>query len=285
MSYQTLFGLDIFHDYYQDKICSDFSLEPTPACYKILKGHRLILKNKINGIQVIARFNDQGEPWIKIAEDVKFTFLLKLKNTKFVEFTDIAAQPNSNSVYLFKNQNITENKSLELGRKLEKLSNITLLQRHNVWGVVEIYHNSSLPQKNNYKITFQAKKQHWKYYLITNQDTQDNEFIIRDRDNTRSPKIIFTQKKIDKQDRVVAMIAQQFPDSQQYLFQSKNEIDDREVPRRDIQLIKKETKMQEKEEKTRQKRRKTQSSTVWIEHLPNPPDSSATKIINLLQKN
>ena len=80
MSYKKLFGLDIFHDYYQDKICSDFYLEPTPACQKILRGHRLILKNKVNGIQVIARFNSQGEPWIQLAENIKFTFVLKLKN-------------------------------------------------------------------------------------------------------------------------------------------------------------------------------------------------------------
>lgn len=285
MSYQKLFSLDIFHDYYQDKICSDFSLKPTPDCEKILKGHRLILKNRINGIQVIARFNNRGEPWIKIAEDLNFTFILKLKNTNFIDFTDTVSPLKNNSVYLFSNQNIKQDKTLELNQKSENLANFSFSVEHCVWGIVEIYNNVSFLKNSNYKITFQAKKQHWKYYLITNQDTQDNEFIIRDWDNARSPRIIFTQKKIDKQDRVVAMIAQQFPDSQQYLFQSKNEIDNREVPRRDIQLIKKETKMQEKEEKTRQKRRKTQSSTIWIEHLPNPPNSSATQIINLLQKN
>lgn len=267
MSYQKLFGLDIFHSFYQDKICPDFYLEPTPACEKILKGHRLVLKNQINGIQIIARLNEEGEPWIQIAEDVKFSFFLKLINTNFVTFTDVV-QPNSNSIYLFKNQNITGNKSLELGRKLEKLSNITLPQMHSVWGVVEIYHNPSFSKKSNYKITFEAKKQHWKYYLVTNKNTQADEFEIKDTEQARLPKITFAQREIEQQDRVVAMIAEQFPDSQQYLFQSETEIGEQEVPRRNIQLLKK---------------AETQSSkTVWIEHLPNPPNSSATKIINLL---
>lgn len=273
MSYKKLFSLDIFHDYYQDKICSDFTFEPTPTCQKILRGHRLILKNKVNGIQVIARFNSQGEPWIQLAEDVKFTFVLKLKNANFVEFTDIVAQPNSNSVYLFKNQiknqNITGNESLELGRKLEGLSNITLSQRHRAWGVVTIQHNAS--QKSSYKISFQAKKQHWKYYLVTNKDTPADEFEIKDQEQRRSPRISFTHREIEQQDRVATMIAQQFPDSQLYLFQSETEIGDQEVPRRNIQLLK--------------KVENQSSKTVWIEHLPNPPNSSATKIINLLQKN
>lgn len=271
MSYQKLFGVEIFHDFYQDKICSDFTLAPTPACDKILKGYRLILKNKINGIQIIARFNDQEEPWIQIAENVKFTFVLKLKNANFVEFTDLAAQPNSSSIYLFKNQNTTGNKALELGRKLQEHSKFALSGGYGVWGIVEINYNSSLTQKDNYKITFKAKKQHWKYYLVTNENIQGNEFEIKDRESTRSPKINFTLREIEQQDRVVAMIAQQFPDSQQYLFQSETEIDEQEVPRRNIQLL---------------KRAETENSkTVWIEHLPNPPNSSAIKIINLLQKN
>lgn len=271
MSYQKLFGVEIFHDYYQDKICSDFTLEPTPACEKIIKGHRLILKNKINGIQVIARFNEGGEPWIQIAENVKFTFVLKLKNANFVEFTELAAQPNSSSIYLFKNQNTIGNEALELGRKLQEHSKFALSGGYGVWGIVEINYNSSFPQKDNYKITFKAKKQHWKYYLVTNKNIQGNEFDIEDREEARSPKISFAQREIDQQDRVATMIAQQFPDSQPYLFQSETEIGEQEVPRRNIQLLKKEA--------------NNSSNTVWIEHLPNPPNSSATKIINLLQKN
>lgn len=270
MSYQKLFSLDIFHDYYQDEICSDFDIEPTSACERIIKGHRLILKKEANGIQVIADFNEQGEPEIQLAKNVKFTFILKLNNPNFIGFTDMVAQPNSDSFYLFKNQNITSNKPLELGRKLENVYNISLPRMYGVWGVVEIYNNASFSQNNNYTITFQSKKQHWKYYLVTNKDTPGNELEIKDQEPMRSPKISFAQREIEQEDRVVAMIAQQFPDSQQYLFQSETEIGEQEVPRRNIQLLKKvETE---------------NSKTVWIEHLPNPPNSSAIKIINLLTK-
>ena len=291
MSYRKLFGLDIFHDYYQDRICPDFSIEPTPACEKIIKDHRLILKKKLNGIQVIARFNSEGKPWIQLAESLKFTFVLKLNNIKFIDFTDIALQPNNNSVYLFSNQNTKTSESSELEQKVEEVSRVSLSQKHNVWGVVEIYNNASFPRNSNYKIVFRAKQQYWKYYLIANKDTQADEFEIKDQEQTRSPKISFVPREIDEQDPVVAMITQQFPVSQQYLFQSKNKISDREVPRKNIQLLKKEIEILETPEKKQRKRRNEQkrrniqpSSMVWIEHLPNPPNGDATKIINLLKK-
>ena len=81
MSYRKLFGLDIFHDYYQDLICPNFFIEPTSACEKILKGHRLILKKKLNGIQVIARFNSERKPWIQLKKISEISLCFKVKKS------------------------------------------------------------------------------------------------------------------------------------------------------------------------------------------------------------
>lgn len=284
MSYQKLFGFDIFHDYYQDKICSDFYLEPTPACKKLLKDHRLIFKNEINGIQVISRFNSEGKPLIQLAEALKFTFVLKLKNINFVNFTDIALQLDNNSVYLFSNQNTKESESLELKPKVEIFPYSILSRKHNIWGVVEIYNNASFPQNSNYKIVFRAKRQYWKYYLITNKDTQANEFEIEDREQGQVQKLDFTPAEIDEQDRVAEIIANQFPNSQLYLFQSETEISDRELPRKNIQLLLKQSKTQKNEQIQTRKTDNKSSSVILIEHLPNPLNGDAIKVINLLKK-
>ncbi|NET44165.1 hypothetical protein [Okeania sp. SIO2B3] len=90
MNYKKLFELSILHEYYANKLCSDFILEPTIECRKILSGHRLIIKNKVNGIVIITPVNpdDENKPQIELAEDLQFTFVLKLKNPKLLNFTE-----------------------------------------------------------------------------------------------------------------------------------------------------------------------------------------------------
>ena len=90
MRYQRLFEINIFHEYYQDKVCNDLIIEPTIECRKILNGHRLILKNKSNGIEVIAAVdqNSSNKPFIKLADNLKFTFILSIRNSSFLDFTD-----------------------------------------------------------------------------------------------------------------------------------------------------------------------------------------------------
>jgi len=62
MNYQGLFELSIIHDYYHNKVCTDLNIEPTSECRKILARHRLLVKNKVNGIQVIVPVTETGKP-------------------------------------------------------------------------------------------------------------------------------------------------------------------------------------------------------------------------------
>ena len=275
MRHKQLFELSILHDYYQSRICPDFSIEPTTECSKILKGHRLIVKNKVNGIVVIAPVDSKQIPWIKLADNLQLTFILKLKNTDFIDFTDIDWEPINNNIYQFSNKfsNNEENTQIgppELVINKPELSEQKLSRGQNIFGIVNIYNNDSMPksldQESEYTITLKAKEHHWRYYLVSDSVTNGNEFLIEDQDPTRDPKIKFT--KTEKTDPVLSALNQQFPQSQQYLFESESEIACQEESRKNIQLL------------IKQSQKKGESTTL-IEHLPNPPNRNGIKVINI----
>ncbi|MEB3281954.1 MAG: hypothetical protein VKK42_23835 [Lyngbya sp.] len=277
MVYKQLFELSIFHNYYRSQVCPDLSIEPTPECRRILSGYRLILKNKVNGIVVIAPVDSENQPQIELADNLKFTFLLKLKNKTFLDFTEIDWKPVEDSIYQYSNQKNTQIGQSNLEKTKTKLLDIKLPKGKDILGIVDIYNNSSLPKVltlgSEYKITFQAKKQHWFYYLITDSVTQGDEFLIQDQDTTRETEIKFTRLKnteAEKKYPRFSALNQQYPQSQKYIFKSDSEITCQEAGIKNLQLL-------------NQKNSNGGNSTVWIEHLPNPPNHNGIYVINALK--
>ncbi|MDZ8104379.1 MAG: hypothetical protein RM338_01960 [Nostoc sp. DedQUE12a] len=277
MHYKQLFELRILHEYYRDQICPDFSIEPTSECQKILSGHRLIVKNQVNGIAVIAPVDSESKPWIELAENLQFSFILKLKNKEFIDFTEIDWKPVDNVIYQFNNKNHSNIEVSDLVTTQTKLSDRKLPRGQNIFGIVDIYNRSSISQILNqgseYKINFQAKKQQWHYYLLTDSETNGDEFLIKDKDTSRKTEIKFTRftsPEAEKADPIFSLLKQQFPQAQQYLFISDSEIACQEAGIKNIQLLKK-------------KNSESSNPTVWIEHLPNPPNYNGIQVINALK--
>lgn len=284
MFYKRLFELNIFHGYYRDKICPDLIIEPTTKCSKILSGHRLIIKNKINGIEVIAPVDSDNKPWIELTDNLHFTFILKLKNQDFIDFTDIKWNPIDNGIYQFSNDNNTQTgvvdsdvPGLEMTQTL--LCDLKLPRGQNIFGIVDIYNNSSmekiLNQGSQFKITFNAKQQKWYYYLLTDIVSNCDEFLIKikDQDNIEDTGIKFSKilnTGTEKTDPIFSILQKQFPKSQLHIFKSNNKIVCRETGVENVQLLKR-------------KNNECNTETVWIEHLPNPPNRNGIQIINALK--
>ena len=266
MYYQRLFALDIEHEYYQNKLCPDLTVEPTIECRKILNGYRLILKNKSSGIEVIAAIDSSKNLFIELADDLKFTFKIKVNDWRFIDFTTANFSPKDKTVLLFSNRNQIEqeeNSYLLESSNIELSANYTD-RRQKIFGLVEINNNSSWARATTtYKISLKSKKQKWHYYLITSLKTGDDDFAIVDKDNTREPKIEFVKTKIDPQNLISSRINQQFPNTKQYQFSSKREIACQEAGIKNIQLLK--------------------TAANWSEHLPNPPNNNGIQIINTLK--
>ncbi|MDJ0713959.1 MAG: hypothetical protein QNJ54_07040 [Prochloraceae cyanobacterium] len=240
MLYKQLFELNIFHDYYRNQVGPDLSIEPTTECIRILSGHRLIIKNKVNGILVIAAVDLEHKPLVELAENLQFTFILQLKNKDFIDFTDIDWKPLDDRIDRFSNENNTQIGVSDLEKSQTKLSEGKLPRGQNILGIVDIYNNDSMPkvlnQGSEYKITFKAKKQQWRYYLVTDRVTNGNEFLIQDTTGeTEFTRLSSTEA--EETDPIFSILNEQFPQSQQYLFKSDLEIACQEVGKKNIQLL------------------------------------------------
>lgn len=256
MHYQRLFDLNIFHEYYRDGICSDFLIEPTQLCWKLVRGHRLILKNTAQGLVVLMPVDGEQQPMFPLAENIVFTFLLKLKNSAFTSFTSL--EPDYSAIahlYTFSNQTLTKPGIVTLPPAIHSRGG------NNAFGIVEIHNNASL-KKSEFQIKFSAKTQRWKYYLIASKKGQAAPFSIQDKNS----EITFIQTEIEPRDCVVAEIQHRFPDSQPYLFQSETPIPCQEAGRQNIQLL------------------KQGQTKPWIPHLPNPPNQHGTQVINAIEE-
>ncbi|NER78564.1 MAG: hypothetical protein F6K42_03105 [Leptolyngbya sp. SIO1D8] len=287
MRYQTYFGLKLFHNYYQQQVCPNFSIKPTPDCQHRLLGYRMILKSSINGFQLLMPLKDAQQPMFPLAESEVFTFLLTLTNSAFISFTQLAPeyQPNR-SLYVFSNETLTEPGSPELtstliqratltapkanlspleARAARAIATLDLPQRSTIFGLVEIHNNGSLAadfsRSSDFRIRFVAKQQVWTYYLVANRGTPTEAFSIQDKDT----EITFAHTTPDPRDRVLTAIQDRFPNSQPILLRSATAIPCREMGKPNLQLL------------------KVGHTKPWIPHLPNPPNQQGTQVINLLE--
>ncbi|MBT9314484.1 hypothetical protein [Leptothoe spongobia] len=275
MQYQRLFCLTIFHDYYQDQICPDFTIEPTGACRKLLQGHRLLVKPMVNGLWVIVPVDSAKQPMIPLADSLTFTFLLRLNNLGLVNVTQLDADYDAiQSLYTFSNRDLTSPGTSPLSPSLVQRSDLkqaTLAKDINpsgsdkVFGIVEIHNNDSLStdpwQTSEFQIRFPVKQQVWKYYLIAAKNGPSSPFSIQDK----AANISFSQVNIDPNDRVLTLIQNRFPTSQPVLFQSEEPVPCQAIGRQNIQLL------------------KQGDNQPWIPHLPNPSNRHGTQVINLLE--
>src|SRR5262245_10675987 len=89
MKFLPLIDLRLSHEYYADRQCSDFLIEPTSCTKQLLDNHRWILKTTIDGIRVIVAANDDNTPFISLRPGLTLTFHLQLRNPDFALFTDL----------------------------------------------------------------------------------------------------------------------------------------------------------------------------------------------------
>jgi hypothetical protein len=257
MNYQRYVNLALFHDYYQQGICPDFTIEPTHTCQRILKGHRLLLKPTPNGLQLLIPVGVDQRPVLPLDGALAFTFLLKLKNPTFVNFTQLDSQYQPNqTLYVFTNETL-DNASEPQGESKEATSTelaSTLLQRQNIthpqstrspleaycaklcaqiaelrspnnqiFGVIEIRYRESwlnnLNRAMDFTISFTAKQQPWTYYLVTDKAAIPDSFSIQDK--TSQDKAI-QDKAIQDKNLADSNTVLQFS-----LVQSDNKVSDR----------------------------------------------------------
>ncbi len=91
MKYAPLAALQLSHPYHRDGRCTDFDIRLGPGTQRVLKGHRLILKERRDGFLILAPVDGEGAPQIALTAESKLCFELYLRGADFTRFSDLSA--------------------------------------------------------------------------------------------------------------------------------------------------------------------------------------------------
>ena len=112
---QKLCSIQFRHNYYNDGLCRDFTIEPTQATKLLLSNYRLILKQSAFGFTILADKDKTFEYFKKYRKQIqgqKLSFVLKTKNVRFINFSNLPFLP-SNTIHYFNNLQGTTNANKE----------------------------------------------------------------------------------------------------------------------------------------------------------------------------
>lgn len=106
IKYKPLFDLELRHTYYLSGISPDLQVTPSADCRALLNQYGLRFLPTDTGGKLYAKVNTiAGKDIIKnpIPESTKFTFLLKLRNPLFENFTELSLTRQETQHYYFTN--------------------------------------------------------------------------------------------------------------------------------------------------------------------------------------
>lgn len=106
IKYKPLFDLELRHSYYLNGKSTDLQLIPSEACKVLISAYGLRFLPTGSGGKLYAKVETvSGKDIIKspIPEAVKFTFLLKVRNVNFENFTALSLTKPKNQHYYFNN--------------------------------------------------------------------------------------------------------------------------------------------------------------------------------------
>ncbi len=306
MQYQSYFNLSLHHSFYHRPICPDLVLAPTLACQCLLKGHRLVLKPGVNGLQLLIPIGPDQRPVLPLDESLILTFLLKLKKPDFASFTQLESQYQpGRSLYVFSNEENNDPGDLALRPTIVQfqrllqiamehassepessthppLENISPLevrcaaiaelkttQRGQIFGLVEIHHRGFLVQDFSQNIEFTIP--------FSAKERVWSYYLVTDQATPANSFSILDQGTEDPENRLQFSVAQSDLDDRVLASIQQRFPESRTVLlRSDAPVVCREI------GRPNLQLIKAGHAKPWIPHLPNPPNQHGTQVINLL---
>jgi len=242
IQYKTLFKVDIFHLFFlnnglnpyflmtqteKDKqldtydINSFFSIAPSQETIQKLKGRNLVFRNLNNGFTVLAKVTATNIPFIPLEDDFHLTFLVKIKDPGFYNYTNLALN-NLVKLNYFSNRrlstelpvfplinksgdhiSITETFSLLAESAVTEEKNLSSGEKINLFGLVKLYmkgDNATLNITNSggnipepyktFELVFSNRKTFWRYIFRQNQNVKNKDDV---KIESSDPKILVTK--------------------------------------------------------------------------------------------
>ncbi len=245
LRYKELFSLKTLHLYFLDKglvkfkslnpeeqlhQLKDYNLQsvvkiiPTSETWQKINGHNLVLKILNSGFTIWARVAEENSPapFISLHNDLSFTFILQIKDSRFYNYTDLNLA-NAGKLYYISNRRLeSESNSFplidkaggnfnldegfvlsEAGQKSERKF-LQAGETGNLLGIIRIFmkgdkgslHITDADGKLraaaiNFEIVLKNRSTYWRYYFNTSQQITGSDDVRKENGNS---KILITKE-------------------------------------------------------------------------------------------
>ena len=244
IQYKELFRVNILHNFFLDKGLTEFkemeadeqaeqlkkydsrsvfTIVPTAQTVHLIRGHHLFFKETNRGFMLWTKANQpaDGKPFIELDNDMNLTFLLKIKDPQFFNYTALNAEK-IDGLYFFSNrkpetepsgfplirkegatQFVTEANLLsESGKKLI-LKKLEKSEQLNVFGLIRIFMRGEsslhlvgttgkfLSNAPVFELKFKNQSTVWRYIFNSNQVVSGSDDVKQENGN---PKMLITAK-------------------------------------------------------------------------------------------
>jgi len=271
--YKELFGVEILHLYFLNKGESDFNsmteteqnkqlefydfqnfmrIQPTLETIRKMNGHQMVFNNRSSGFAVWIKVeeNDDKMPAIDLDEDFSLTFMVKINDYRFFNYSNLDIQ-NTGQLFYFSNRRLsTEPNSFPLINLEGDQNNIAdsfiltangaetvktdMLsgEKSNLFGIITIFNTAENNQLNittgsgkipqnpkNFELYFENRQTFWRYIFQTDQTVSGPDDV-----------------KVEKSDKRVLVSKKKYPLTQRGFVEVQ--MNDVELPNPNAQQIK-----------------------------------------------
>ena len=231
IQYKPLFAVDILHLFLlndgvkayfsmnateKDKqldsydISSLISLTPTIETQQKLKGYNLVFRNISTGFAIWTKVDqaDNTVPFIPLENDLCFTFLIRIKDSAFYNYTNLELD-NLGKINFFSNRrlateapgfplinksgdhvSINETFALSVESVLTEQKNLNSSEKINLFALIKIYMKGDVPDLNitdiqdkiivphkTFELVFDNRKTIWRYIFRKDQTVKNNDDV------------------------------------------------------------------------------------------------------------
>ena len=246
VKYIPLFKVEILHHYFLNKgdveyssmsddekakqlvdydVHSVFSIRPCFKTVQQINGHNLGFKKVNDGFVVWSKVEDGTDrvPFISLNDDFSFTFIIQIKESILLNYTDLNMNDAGKLYYLSNrrlstepgsfplinnaggNNNVDESFILSDDGEKAVLETLETNEKENLFGIIRIYVKADISALNltdvqgkvqdpykTFDIVFKNRKTTWRYFFDTDQQVQGNDDVKKENGDS---KILITKKE------------------------------------------------------------------------------------------
>lgn len=231
IQYKPLFKVDVLHLFFLNNGLKSFfsmnaveaakqmddynlnsflSIAPTVETQEKLKGYNLVFKNTNSGFAVWTkvRSDDNTFPFIPLPDDLSFTFLMRVKDPVFYNYTDLKLDNQGKTNYFSNRRLSTEAPGFPLINKAgdhlkinetfaltpesgaAEKKNLAISEKTNLFGLIKLYMKADIPALNiinpdgkianpakNFELVFANRKTFWRYIFRKDPKVKNNDDV------------------------------------------------------------------------------------------------------------